>query len=1176
MRDLLLKCPNCDASLAFDHKLAGRTLACPSCKGQLAVPVPDASFACPSCNADLHTSSGVVGEFECPACKGAIVIGSEPAMAETPKRSAKDPQEARQGRRCQGCSADLPGYAVICVRCGRDLRTGMTVPQFVEPTAIRGAVEKPSSVGVAVALYWASWGLTALGSLFAARPLMGMLPGGVIIALAAILLALSGGWTWLVCAKTNAGRSWPRVVLLVLALLGAPFAVLHLFRDVARNPLGTVFDVLGYAMSCAIVFMLFTRGSSEWFKANRRDSDRSTGAVVAITLTLALLVPFIAAIAIPSFAKANQITQQKACVNNLLLIDAAKEQWAYEKSKDYGVGVGERDVAPYLTGKTMPACPAEGRYTLNPVGVMPECSVHGTIDESGIPIPASPVGAEGAHSGVLPPLPVCADGKWGYVDRTGALAILPTYEDAGNFSDDRAWVKTHAGYACIDMFGQPVSSEVYEDANEFSEGYAAVKRKEGWGYVDTNGTVVVKPAYSSANEFHEGLAAVRGRVLNGEGSMLQGYIDTNGTMVIAPAFLMAGNFCQGRAVVVPADANADSLNMGVIDRSGAYVVPPEWPFIRDFSEGLAGFVNKGSANPLDGPFGFMGLDGAMVISPTFSDVGQFQEGVAYARLGDKVGFIDKAGRVVIAPRFDGATTFSEGLGGVVVSNRCGSIDHSGAEVIAPRFDFIMPFQGNVAAVVVGDKLGYINPSGAYVWEPTHVSTNSQHWGAIELVRQFHLDSQVALARRYMDGMGVERDLNKALSLLLGPAEKGHPEAQFRLGRLYHGGDGVTPDYRKSVEWLGRAADQGYTVAAQALDALYVEATEASFDVFSRKGLPEFRNDPDLAPVSDATADMKARLKFPTTKECDQLIASCNRVLDGMASNDLKLAAFGSLLRFTYERDAQDKGYQRRGGELMDAASIAEREARQAQRNRSLAEDRRIQGLQADAEEREAALRRLQRFQRDESRLWSDDERRVRRLGGANSSPAEQYRNWRNRVEREATEARRAAEEAAMAKRSGSSPYRSEAPARATERGSASSQCPGCDGTGEVYESFIGGAWIPYPQPRRDLGFRGPVACEKCNGTGRIAGGDANRSHPSMGHANPWGKAGARIVGRYDSYNAACRAKERMAVPVQANLNALAEQLINAGDASTTVQRPPEYRIEYDPDGGVWLLIEQKF
>lgn len=86
MRDFLLKCPQCDASLAFDHKLAGKELSCPACKERITVPVPDTSFACPACGGELHTTSDLSGEFECPACKGTVVMEGDKAGELEPEK----------------------------------------------------------------------------------------------------------------------------------------------------------------------------------------------------------------------------------------------------------------------------------------------------------------------------------------------------------------------------------------------------------------------------------------------------------------------------------------------------------------------------------------------------------------------------------------------------------------------------------------------------------------------------------------------------------------------------------------------------------------------------------------------------------------------------------------------------------------------------------------------------------------------------------------------------------------------------------------------------------------------------------------------------------------------------------------------------------------------------------
>ena len=69
--------------------------------------------------------------------------------------------------------------------------------------------------------------------------------------------------------------------------------------------------------------------------------------------------------------------QANACMNNLRLIDGAKAQWALEHQKRAGTLLTAADLAPYLRTNAVPACPAGGVYTLNPVGLAPLCSMPG-------------------------------------------------------------------------------------------------------------------------------------------------------------------------------------------------------------------------------------------------------------------------------------------------------------------------------------------------------------------------------------------------------------------------------------------------------------------------------------------------------------------------------------------------------------------------------------------------------------------------------------------------------------------------------------------------------------------------------------------------------------------------------------------------------------------------------
>ncbi len=116
-------------------------------------------------------------------------------------------------------------------------------------------------------------------------------------------------------------------------------------------------------------FVIMNYDNGILLQGNSASSGREIIAGMAIAP-----VGLMAAIAIPSFTKARGTSQKNACINNLRIIDAAKEQWAMEHNKKDGDEVNADDLKKYLKGAKMPVCPAGGVYKINPIGTMPECS----------------------------------------------------------------------------------------------------------------------------------------------------------------------------------------------------------------------------------------------------------------------------------------------------------------------------------------------------------------------------------------------------------------------------------------------------------------------------------------------------------------------------------------------------------------------------------------------------------------------------------------------------------------------------------------------------------------------------------------------------------------------------------------------------------------------------------
>ncbi len=67
------------------------------------------------------------------------------------------------------------------------------------------------------------------------------------------------------------------------------------------------------------------------------------------------------------------------CINQLRQIDAAKVQWALDKSKTTADVPSITDLLPYLKDQTFPVCPDGGNYSINSAGELPTCSISGHV-----------------------------------------------------------------------------------------------------------------------------------------------------------------------------------------------------------------------------------------------------------------------------------------------------------------------------------------------------------------------------------------------------------------------------------------------------------------------------------------------------------------------------------------------------------------------------------------------------------------------------------------------------------------------------------------------------------------------------------------------------------------------------------------------------------------------------
>jgi prepilin-type N-terminal cleavage/methylation domain-containing protein len=110
----------------------------------------------------------------------------------------------------------------------------------------------------------------------------------------------------------------------------------------------------------------------------RRMHNPKAGFTLVEMMIVVAVIGLLASMAIPYFAKARDTARNKLCIENLVQIESAKQQWGL----DYNKGDGDLPTRSDLIGiasyiRTLPECPGGGTYDIKPIGTSATCTISG-------------------------------------------------------------------------------------------------------------------------------------------------------------------------------------------------------------------------------------------------------------------------------------------------------------------------------------------------------------------------------------------------------------------------------------------------------------------------------------------------------------------------------------------------------------------------------------------------------------------------------------------------------------------------------------------------------------------------------------------------------------------------------------------------------------------------------
>lgn len=292
------------------------------------------------------------------------------------------------------------------------------------------------------------------------------------------------------------------------------------------------------------------------------------------------------------------------------------------------------------------------------------------------------------------------DFKQGVINRNGEVIVPREYNSITYPKEGLFTAKKGGQYSLYDIEGNKIVSEDdFDYIIDTSNGLTMVCKEDKIGYVNSAGKLVIPCIFEKGRDFSSGIAPVFK-----DGSWC--CIDKTGKELfpIENNYEDVDNYINGLAKVTKLEDGEKIY--GIIDDRGKEIIPcGKYKYLSIFSDGLIKVENTSGK-------GFVDKSGKEIIPAIYSALGEFSEGLAYAKtdFNGNFGFINRKNIFVIPCNYTSVTSFSNGVARVKQDGKWMLIDKTGKSITKCEYEEMGEVSDSMISVKNG-KWGYINTKG---------------------------------------------------------------------------------------------------------------------------------------------------------------------------------------------------------------------------------------------------------------------------------------------------------------------------------------------------------------------------------------------------------------------------------------------------------------------------------